>query len=999
MAYIWVDTALSSLDHNSAKSLSLPVSTSDTSGQTTQFSTSSQVADVSTSSKPDQPVTTLQPTSTSQKSPQSTGLPSLSAQHTTSLQSYPTTERPTASSKTSSVPMNSVTTASSHSNILPITVLIFGSSTGTFSQAQDTNRAHFTGITTVQTTLTASRGGEIQSTVVPVVIGPGGFFWEPKPLPPPDPPKFPPIPPIPTPPEPPKNSCFTLGDIFSLKCPPASGGGGNSGGKDDGGDDRNNQTPASNKSGSQTPTKTTAVDSTSAMTRTTITNTETMSSHSSSTKETSSTSQTSTCTPNIPNATNGLAARASDDSCLPLLPCVVWPKNAQNKTETDAIAAQLRSLVSDPDSIFTSDTKTMGMNYWRVPLTLDQVTTLEKNIYIGAITLQTDHADPTTAIIRQEDATDDMCVVSQQPGLLLSWTNSFFYDDSAGEGIDVYVVDSGLHKAHSEFTMGENIASKVRYIHVHPDFDGRTPEDDSSLLPDRWSGKSHGTCMLSRIGGHLFGVAKKINPIVVRVPRRHPGGFPEYEDYLDGVARVNDDIGDMKKKAVLNMSWLVYRHNEHGGLTFPSPKDPKVDNSDMFRTRLRDLLKVLIRKGVLPVTGSGNLSRRQIDGWPASFGKSNAGEDYIPELLVAGAVYVDGSMWPNSGTDPEGIPHIWAPGVDIKCATGMVEFNRENIYKATSGTSLASATTAGLAAYFLGLFRDSKYGVDVSTPQKLKDYILSLAHPRKNNLKVVWNGAYPLEYGLCPVRPRAVGTQSSGPINCEFPVQTTKLGTTLSTAVQPTTNLSVKASASTNLRSTTVGLTTPSVSTTRNSLTSSLPPRGTSTETSMSNGSSEQRSVTRESVTTQKTTLETHTSTAQPSSQPPSEHPLRESTSCRIIIRQSQRLTRYSQQSGGRIPPITENVVHIKVSNDRGTNVYYDHEFAGVTADKPLDISVLPQASDIIPYRITVDFTAEDRRPAAFRDWLVRIHAGPTNWDFNDTDQSKLPFCRVGNWP
>ncbi len=72
----------------------------------------------------------------------------------------------------------------------------------------------------------------------------------------------------------------------------------------------------------------------------------------------------------------------------------------------------------------------------------------------------------------------------------------------------------------------------------------------------------------------------------------------------------------------------------------------------------------------------------------------------------------------------------------------------------------ATATTAGLAAYFLKLSEDHMSGVDVSTPQKMKDYIIGEAWPRKNNMKAIWNGVNAGLVGdhgaACPIRRRDV---------------------------------------------------------------------------------------------------------------------------------------------------------------------------------------------------------------------------------------------------
>jgi cerevisin len=81
----------------------------------------------------------------------------------------------------------------------------------------------------------------------------------------------------------------------------------------------------------------------------------------------------------------------------------------------------------------------------------------------------------------------------------LPLSGQYPYPDHAGEGVDVYVVDTGV-----------NIQ--------HEDFEGRavwgitTPQGDEDH-----DGNGHGTHVASTIAGKKFGVAKKANIIAVKV--------------------------------------------------------------------------------------------------------------------------------------------------------------------------------------------------------------------------------------------------------------------------------------------------------------------------------------------------------------------------------------------------------------------------------------------------------------------------------------------------
>ncbi len=58
--------------------------------------------------------------------------------------------------------------------------------------------------------------------------------------------------------------------------------------------------------------------------------------------------------------------------------------------------------------------------------------------------------DPTTALVRQNLAADEMVFISQEEKHDLAWySHNYIYDDTAGEDIEVYVIDTGANLAHN----------------------------------------------------------------------------------------------------------------------------------------------------------------------------------------------------------------------------------------------------------------------------------------------------------------------------------------------------------------------------------------------------------------------------------------------------------------------------------------------------------------------------------------------------------------------
>ncbi|KAH9908446.1 peptidase S8/S53 domain-containing protein [Xylariomycetidae sp. FL2044] len=453
----------------------------------------------------------------------------------------------------------------------------------------------------------------------------------------------------------------------------------------------------------------------------------------------------SSSTASCPSAT-GVAARTDGDSCETKAEWVVYPMEGQNKGQTDAIYKSMLALPLEARAINTSSSKFYGTLFWRVEMTKTQAISMLKTKNVATVYQPCVKScyDPTTALIRQKDTSDDMVMIGQfgakneQGNIIsqpLSWyQKNYVYDESAGKDVDVYIVDSGANLNHIEFN---DLRSRVRWIHASPNVE--SVENDNGS-PNR---RGHGTCMLSRMGGRQYGVAKKANPVIVRIPTRYT-----IEDHLEAIKRIIDDVGDNNKRAVLSMSWYYpRRHPMTGQFTFRDADGN--DGSEGHRRALRDMLRLLVSKGVTPVTGTGNDEKTEIDGFPADFGDPGSGSNYIPELIVFGATNADGTlMYPGMNRDAgRKLPHLHAPGALIKCAT----YNEDGrTYKGSSGTSPATAAGAGLAAYLLGLPQNGMFpDPDVSTPAKLKEYMLELAWARGDdkNMKSFYNGVRPSDAG------------------------------------------------------------------------------------------------------------------------------------------------------------------------------------------------------------------------------------------------------------
>ncbi|OTA53054.1 hypothetical protein K449DRAFT_402198 [Hypoxylon sp. EC38] len=431
---------------------------------------------------------------------------------------------------------------------------------------------------------------------------------------------------------------------------------------------------------------------------------------------------------------------------------VIYPKDGTDMSQT-AIIEEKVTAHAVPATVYTSRTETVGINFWLAVLShaSADILAVELAHEISSIypQLAKDSYNPRYDTIRQatcidfqdtpeppDSTIDHLVFVCQEKGKLLQEYKGRYYYDNAdpvlGRDIPVYIVDTGATLAHKDF---DRIRNQVEWIHVGQDIGGGNANDDSGTDPNpdpnlRYDlGKAHGTGMLSLVTGAQMGVSKGVKPYLVRVPRRAvPSdtngqfGQPTNEDWLEGISKVNDHLAGKSKetRAILLLAIHIPRSM--------FMRDG-IDKSDGFAARMRFLLKDLVSKGVLPVTGTGNNTQTGtvIDGFPANYGRKDY--DPIPEILVVGGVHSTVFALCSQTDFDHGLPHIFAPGAGVKCADG----------------NCAAAITVGLAAYFLRLAQIGHLKIDKS-PLGLKNYIISnglkwsRADHKGRELPAIWNG-------------------------------------------------------------------------------------------------------------------------------------------------------------------------------------------------------------------------------------------------------------------
>lgn len=223
----------------------------------------------------------------------------------------------------------------------------------------------------------------------------------------------------------------------------------------------------------------------------------------------------------------------------------------------------------------------------------------------------------------------------------LPLNGSFSYPDSAGQGVNAYILDTGVLSSHVDFS--GRVRSGFTSIS-----DGRGTEDCNG----------HGTHVAGTVAGTTWGLAKKANIIPVRV--LDCAGSGTWSGVLAGMDWV---AANAVKPAVANMSL--------GGGAI-SAIDTAVAN--------------MHSSGVTVVVAAGNSSDNACNYSPARAGVA---------ITVGATTSTDArASYSNFGSCLD----IFAPGSSIRSAW----YTSSTATNTISGTSMASPHVAGAAALLLG---------------------------------------------------------------------------------------------------------------------------------------------------------------------------------------------------------------------------------------------------------------------------------------------------------
>ncbi|KAH7259122.1 peptidase S8/S53 domain-containing protein [Fusarium redolens] len=381
---------------------------------------------------------------------------------------------------------------------------------------------------------------------------------------------------------------------------------------------------------------------------------------------------------------------------------LIYPKTNAAKRDIDAFTKSLQSQAGKAKVDTLTDVNGQLLA-WYATLSANQVAAINKNSVIGSIApdapLKT--KAKSSGVVKRALQTDkraqpELQMFSTAPGKRPA---GYTYDEKAGQGVTIYVLDEGFNLRHREFTASPG---RKRWIFSK----GASGEND----PD-----GHGSCCASKALGNTVGVAPKADLVAVKLQLTSWSLLKAWQAVVLDVQQNRLQGKAVVSNSKASIAWSVDR------------------NERWFRDVLETLLKNLEALDVVVVSSSGNFGTLvdEVNTYPSLFA------DRTP-IIVTGAVDNNGRLAPFSQGGP--LVTTTAPGVAVKCAA-MSGTSAYQAGEESTGTSFSTPAVAGLAAYFLSL--DSlrpRLQVRGSVARNVKALIQEHHYARvSGGPKVAWN--------------------------------------------------------------------------------------------------------------------------------------------------------------------------------------------------------------------------------------------------------------------
>jgi cerevisin len=271
----------------------------------------------------------------------------------------------------------------------------------------------------------------------------------------------------------------------------------------------------------------------------------------------------------------------------------------------------------------------------------------------------------------QNSAPWGLARVSHREKLNFGTFRKYVFDESGGDGVDVYVIDTGVNVDHVEFQ------GRAKW--------GKTiPQNDNDV-----DANGHGTHCAGTIASRRYGVAKSANIIAVKVLGSNGSG--SMSDVVAGVSWAAESAEATEKAAQQEFKQTGRR--KHKG---------SVANMSLGGGASRALDQTVngaVDGGLHFAVAAGNDNRDACDYSPAAAEKA--------VTVGASALSDERAYFSNYGKCVD----VFAPGLNI-LSTWIGSDEATNII---SGTSMASPHTAGMLAYLLSIYGSTTFQPNVPT--------------------------------------------------------------------------------------------------------------------------------------------------------------------------------------------------------------------------------------------------------------------------------------------
>lgn len=296
--------------------------------------------------------------------------------------------------------------------------------------------------------------------------------------------------------------------------------------------------------------------------------------------------------------------------------------------------------------------------------------------------------------------------------------------DPAGDGVTVYIVDSGLETQPWEI----NPTRVSRWIFGVGTRE--TTRDESPLSDGRV-----GTCTAQKIGGASYGVADQVRFVIVKINLDAGSMF-------SGLMNVISDLKTQQARGNIIKGWTVINLR----MTFaPKGGSPKYEAD--LRRYMEMVIKPLVREYEAIVVTAAGQEGQTIPGVGVDGGFPSI-KSYPAKLAMSEDIIAVGSVVATSGPN-NGARYSWSAGGSQ--VTVYAPGNGRCVDSIVTGDIIATATVSGLVAYYLSLpdlgqrLRKSKG--KVGAPRAMKNYLKSMSFRRYVNPsdparveESVWNG-------------------------------------------------------------------------------------------------------------------------------------------------------------------------------------------------------------------------------------------------------------------